>query len=397
MSRTLLVRTACVTRPVLAETKPGGKDVRKTLESKCKRSVTQLGAICAAPVIRKKAKPTPQKVDQSDTESESDVNSAVKRQATVDDSSSVKPKASGDDNVLSFLKSRPQIAKMETAAVEKREDLAAKTPSKLVVDDPGDLPDPEIIKDSAWKQPNESVDAFLKRAPVADPETANLGPWLWVTNPTRSEHYIKHVDKEDLERFQAIGEDLLHSFKKRKSSVEAENPDRAPATITRKMGPYRDQLEEDLLEAALSTHTTCGKWMLFPSAADLPRYWRLVAEATFEGKLGPTSKVATYDHVATRDATLICVYTYNFADMADVRRVLDQILEIGLCTKDGRPIYYKCDAYTYLDIVSDNPYKLRASLFSSKDLFQNEARVLENGVIARLKKRNASIDSFLSS
>lgn len=136
--------------------------------------------------------------------------------------------------------------------------------------------------------------------------------------------------------------------------------------------------------------------MLFPTSEDLPRYWRLVAEATSEGKLGPTSKVATYDPYNMKDATLICVYTYNFADLDDVRRILNELLELGLCTEDGRAMYYKCDAYTYLGIESDNSYKLRASLFSSHEIFKNEAKMLEDGVIARLKKKNKTIDSFLS-
>ena len=136
--------------------------------------------------------------------------------------------------------------------------------------------------------------------------------------------------------------------------------------------------------------------MLFPGPADLPRYWRLVAEATSQGKLGPTSKVATYDPHDGKVETLICVYTHTFADQGDVHRVLEQLLDLGLCTKDGKPIYYKTDAYTYLDIKSDNPYKLRASLFSSKDMFANGVKVPKDGPIARIKKRNPTIDSFLS-
>lgn len=137
--------------------------------------------------------------------------------------------------------------------------------------------------------------------------------------------------------------------------------------------------------------------MLFPNSSDLPRFWRLVAEATSQGRLGPVSKVGTHDPYDGKDATLICVYTYDFTDLDDVRRVLDELLEIQLCFKDGKPIYYKCDAYTYLGITSDNSYKLRASLFSSKDLLGNEAKVLQDGPIARLKKRKPTIDSFLAS
>lgn len=93
---------------------------------------------------------------------------------------------------------------------------------------------------------------------------------------------------------------------------------------------------------------------------------------------------------------MLTVGKYDFTDLDDVRRVLDELLELSLCKRDGRPIYYKCDAYTYLGISSENPYKLRASLLSSKEVFGNEAKVLQNGPVARLKKRNKTIDSFFA-
>ena len=42
--------------------------------------------------------------------------------------------------------------------------------------------------------------------------------------------------------------------------------------------------------------------------------------------------------------------------------------DLGL-VKDGlKPIYYKAEAYSLLGIGSDNPYGLKASLYSSKDV-----------------------------
>ena len=134
--------------------------------------------------------------------------------------------------------------------------------------------------------------------------------------------------------------------------------------------------------------------MLFPAPEDYPRCWRLVVEATSEGKLGLTSKAATFDPV--NPIGLICVYTYDFTDTDDVRRVLEGLVNLGLCRADAKPIYYKCDAYTYLDIKSDNTYKLRASLFSSKEILEGEAKAGQEGPVARLKKRNMTMDSFFA-
>lgn len=91
---------------------------------------------------------------------------------------------------------------------------------------------------------------------------------------------------------------------------------------------------------------TNGKWMLFPGQSDLARVWRVVATATSNGKLGPTSKVGTLDPTAPN--TLICIYTYDFSDFEDVRRVLNDIVSLGICHTNGKPIYYKCDAPGHL-------------------------------------------------
>lgn len=149
---------------------------------------------------------------------------------------------------------------------------------------------------------------------------------------------------------------LLEAFFAQKVKIESSKPDAPPGTITRLMRPYREQLEDDLVTLAVKTATTCVKWMLFPGPDGSPRYWRVLAQTTAEGRLGPTSKVATLD--PTETYALICVYTYDFTDEDDMRRVLEEILDLGLCQADTKPIYYKCDAYTYLGIKSDNEYKI---------------------------------------
>ena len=110
--------------------------------------------------------------------------------------------------------------------------------------------------------------------------------------------------------------------------------------------------------------------MLFPMPEDVNSVWRVVAKGTLEGKLGCAAKVATDDGNTNKPERLICVYTNDFGDKSDIERVLLEMKNLGLPVngKDGRGIYYKCDAYTYLDIVSGNEYKLRASMYNSKEL-----------------------------
>jgi hypothetical protein len=48
------------------------------------------------------------------------------------------------------------------------------------------------------------------------------------------------------------------------------------------------------------------------------------------------------------------------------------MVAMGLVDVEDRPIYYKCDAFTYLDITSKNEYGLKASMFSSRDVLSGK-------------------------
>lgn len=249
--------------------------------------------------------------------------------------------------------------------------------------------DPES---DSWEQQHETVLEFLRRLPVEDPETANVGPWLWVRCPKELQEW---GPSHDLEAFFETAGPLLEGLLEQRRIIEQQNPGKAVGTITRKMGPYRDQLEIDLLNTATKHSLTSGKWMLFPMSDDLPLVWRLVAEATAAGKLGPCSKVGTWEPDHVTKPTVICIYTKDFSDLADVKRVLSNLNDLNIVNKAMR-INYKCDAYTHLGIMSDNPYKLRASLYSSDDVRDGKVKY-KDGVITRLKTKNGAMEEFLNS
>lgn len=87
-------------------------------------------------------------------------------------------------------------------------------------------------------------------------------------------------------------------------------------------------------------------------------------------------KVATPES-DNASGTLISVYTYDFTDIMDLRSVLDELVALNLVSPEKKPVYWKADAYTYQSIKSNNPYKLKASLYSSRDWSQSE---LENNL-----------------
>ncbi|OTA34824.1 hypothetical protein BTJ68_05394 [Hortaea werneckii EXF-2000] len=241
-------------------------------------------------------------------------------------------------------------------------------------------------KDPAFWQPEaENILNFLRRLPVEDRRTNRVGPWLWVRDPGRARKECEVQKKNDLTSFIGRANTLLEAFKGEEAKIKSTLQDKAQATITKKLKPHREQLEDNLVNLAVETGTTYGKWMLFPSPDDLPRTWRLVAEATAAGKLGPATKVATHDPSSTKPERVICVYTFDFTDIKDVRRVLHGLAELGLCgPRDQRGIFYKADAWTYMDFKSDNPYRIKASFYSSRAMLKGE---LPDGVVGRMLKR----------
>lgn len=104
--------------------------------------------------------------------------------------------------------------------------------------------------------------------------------------------------------------------------------------------------------------------MLFPEPSEVADiWWAKVVEGTIIDRLGSAAKIAT------SAAPVICIYTKDFRDVDDIRRVLEELVAIGL-VRPGRVIAYKPDTYTYLDIYKANAemYGLRASLYTSNKL-----------------------------
>lgn len=133
--------------------------------------------------------------------------------------------------------------------------------------------------------------------------------------------------------------------------------------------------------------------MLFPSASEVNGVWSIVAQHTANNELGVAAKVAPRDPTGElngvrRPQRLICIYTKDFFDVEDIRRVVLKLRDLGLVETNGRPIYYKpgkpncpysdghalmliwIDAYTYLDIKNPNQWDIKPSLYNSGELLK---------------------------
>jgi hypothetical protein len=97
--------------------------------------------------------------------------------------------------------------------------------------------------------------------------------------------------------------------------------------------------------------------MLFCPPAEVNEVWEIVAKATANNELGIAAKVAPRPiEDDSRKDRLICVYTTDFTDRADIGRVLQKLRELRLVEARGRYIYYKpgkrkswykCISFTY--------------------------------------------------
>ena len=116
---------------------------------------------------------------------------------------------------------------------------------------------------------------------------------------------------------------------------------------------------------ALASDIGClpGKWLVFLDSTKVDMMWFKVGEAVIRGELGLCAKVSTRKQakIKKKDVYVICIYTDNYLDEADVMKVRDKLRELGI----NWGIYYKPDIYTYLGIYSGTT-KLRASRYYSR-------------------------------
>jgi len=88
-----------------------------------------------------------------------------------------------------------------------------------------------------------------------------------------------------------------------------------------------------------------GKWLIFVSSHSVDRIWAKIKNATERGRLGGIAKVATAKvnpDFASSKVKVICVYTYDWRDEQDAKRIREELRKIGIIRK----IAYKTDEDT---------------------------------------------------
>lgn len=91
--------------------------------------------------------------------------------------------------------------------------------------------------------------------------------------------------------------------------------------------------------------TKSGKWLVFVPVSQVDEVWAKIRDATEDGHLGDSAKVATTkpnSNASDPSRKVICVYTYDWTDDEDVRRIRDELRALGIVSK----IPYKTDGDT---------------------------------------------------
>ncbi|ORY67087.1 uncharacterized protein BCR38DRAFT_455952 [Pseudomassariella vexata] len=232
----------------------------------------------------------------------------------------------------------------------------------------------------AW-QLSETVDDFLQRLPPATTDEIPGNSWIWICNP-----YIERKPKNEaqnqnirgcedegpeeegtnLARFIEGGMERLHFVSQFVDQFKQSC--KSKMVLTRETNKAGNDAAHAILNLAQALRVRCGKWMLFCSVHAVNEVWGVIAKATAKNELGIGAKVATRSDVDQRTERLICVYTADFGDIEDVKRVALRLKQLGLVQPRGKSLYYKPDAYTYLGISSQNPWGVRASLYNTTDI-----------------------------
>ena len=111
---------------------------------------------------------------------------------------------------------------------------------------------------------------------------------------------------------------------------------------------------------------TTGKWMIFLTPDEADAAWEAIARATAQGELGCSAKISPTADLPLTERTVCCVYVPDFADRAEVQRVLRALQRLGMDVTSG----FKPDVYTELNIMRDNQWRLEPTMYKVKEALE---------------------------
>ena len=125
-----------------------------------------------------------------------------------------------------------------------------------------------------------------------------------------------------------------------------------PSQVKHEYWLYANRKRGDYPKATVNS----GKWLIFAPISQIDEVWTRIKHATEDGRLGDSAKVATAKpnpNASDPVMKVICVYTYDWTDEADVRRVRQELRALGITSK----IPYKADSDTNAGRYSNRSHK----------------------------------------
>jgi len=174
----------------------------------------------------------------------------------------------------------------------------------------------------------------------------------------RNSAWITVLNRKERKREEPVANMKLRSLILTSFGKHAIVPD-----TSRRVVVVRDELEipvkeNDIDNTAKESGLVVGKWLIHASPENIDEVWKTIASSTFDGELGVDAKVSTVAQGTSE--FVICVYTKNYLDVDDVKRVRKKLAELGFTQR----LYYKPDIYTYLKIYRKTFPGIRASRYA---------------------------------
>jgi hypothetical protein len=138
-------------------------------------------------------------------------------------------------------------------------------------------------------------------------------------------------------------------MKKRETLLSSEP---MPSQITDEYWLYAERKKGQYPKATAKS----GKWLVFVPVSQVDGVWAKIREATEDGRLGDSAKVATAKpnpNASDPSKKVICAYTYDWTDEEDVRRIRDELRDLGITSK----IPYKTDRDTSAGRYAKRSYR----------------------------------------
>ncbi|KAI1735159.1 hypothetical protein F4680DRAFT_312338 [Xylaria scruposa] len=205
----------------------------------------------------------------------------------------------------------------------------------------------------AWQRDTESIDDFLTRLPPSQTWARPGLSSIWISNPN-----VWHAPRDDAENQHIPGAEdemptygnlaeLMESGEERltflSSAIEDSQKPRVPFErymLEKASDQAGAAAARDILKLAQDMDVTFGKWLVFCDTQEVDQIWNIIVHATRDDKLGIAAKFAARTRQDSSEPILICVYTYDFEDKEDVRRVAMMLEELGVI-KANDTLYYQ--------------------------------------------------------